>query len=340
MVATLFLSLLLIVTAIPASAGESLGFALLSARSQADAEAAWRPLLSRLSDWLGVTVEPHWYPDYAGAVWALRTDRDRLGSFGNKAAIEAVDKARGAVFAAPAAAPLYHSVLIVRRDSPFTSPEALFRAASGLTLGMGDQNSTSGTVVPRLTLFQPHGLNPQDSFLRVVVASHPDNVAAVADGRVDAATVSSKVLLHLARTRPDRVAAVRELWRSPPIPADPLLWDRDLPEPLRARILAFFLQLGRPFPGKSPATLAEERAELARLDLIDPTDPDQGGFILADDSYLVPVRRLDLLEKRWRITRGVDGGDLAAQLAAIDRQLAALAPSSVPLAPSDSRPAE
>jgi len=327
----------------PGAAGERLGFALLSARSQADAEAAWRPLLARLSDWLGLTVEPHWYPDYAGAVWAMRTGRDGLGYFGNKAAIEAVDKARGEVFAAPAGpvgASVYHSVLIVRREAPFASVEALLLAAPGLTLGMGDPNSTSGTVVPRQTLFHPLGIEPRERFLRVVAAAHPDNVAAVAAGRVDAAMVSSKILAHFGRTRPELAAAVRELWRSPPIPADPLLWRRDLPAPLRDRVRAFFLQLGRPAPGKSAEALAAERADLARLDLADPAHPGQGGFVAADSLYLQPVRRLDLLESRWRLTHaaGADSRTVAARLAEIDHHLATLdSPPAGPAAPDGHR---
>lgn len=317
--------------ALAGPAGEGgLGFALLVVRSQAEAEQAWRPLLVRLSAWLGVAVEPHWYSDYAGAVWAMRTGRDQFGHFGNKAAIEAVDKAGGRVFAAPAGPrgpSVYHSVLVVRRDARFASLEALLEGAGGATLALGDPNSTSGTVVPRQTLFHPRGIEPRERFLRVTAGTHPDNLAAVEAGRVDAALVSSKAVEALARTRPEQAAALRELWRSPPIPADPLLWRDDLAPPLKSSVRAFFLQLGRPAPGKSAATLAAERAELARLDLAESDHPDQGGFVAADDRYLLPVRRLDLLESRWRLTHGPAVGAAEAvdtRLAEIDRRLADL----------------
>lgn len=306
----------------PAGAAEPVGFALLSSRPQAETEAAWQPLLDRLARRLGVPVVAHWYPDYAGAIWGIRSGRDKIGYFGNKSAIEAVDKAGAEVFAArtgPNGLGYYHSLLIVSRAAPFDSAEAVIAAAASLTLGTGDPNSTSGTVVPNYYLFRMRGFDPRDLFRRVVPGNHPDNIAGVAAGRLDAATVSSEILDHVVVANPDLARRVREVWRSPPIPANPLIWRKDLPESDKTAIRDFFLRLGFPLPGKSIEDQKTERAMLDRLEL--------GGFAATDDRHLVPVRRLDLLESRWRLEHESAPGASAhrmERLAEIDRRLAEL----------------
>jgi len=308
----------------PTQAAEPIGFALLSSRPQAESEAAWQPLLDRLSRRLGNPVVVHWYSDYAGAIWGIRSGRDKIGYFGNKSAIEAVDKAGAEVFAAQTGRNglgYYHSLLIVARTAPFDSAEAVLAAAAGLTLGIGDPNSTSGTVVPSYYLFRARGLDPRAQFRRVVPGNHPDNIAGVAAGRLDAATVSSEILDHTAVTQPDQARLVREVWRSPPIPANPLIWRKDLPEPDKTAIRDFFLGLGTAAPGKPAEALAAEREMLARLEL--------SGFAAADNRHLVPVRRLDLLESRWRLEHdkaSVAALHRVARLAEIDRRLAELVP--------------
>ncbi|SEH32389.1 phosphate/phosphite/phosphonate ABC transporter substrate-binding protein [Magnetospirillum fulvum] len=312
-------ALLISLCGLPAAAAEPVGFALLSSRPQAESEAAWQPLLDRLSQRLGSPVVVHWYPDYAGAIWGIRSGRDKLGYFGNKSAIEAVDKAGAEVFAAqtgPSGLGYYHSLLIVARTAPFDSAEAVIAGAAALTLGIGDPNSTSGTVVPFHYLFRTRGLDPRALFRRVVAGHHPDNIAGVAAGRLDAATVSSEILDHVAATRPDLAGRVREVWRSPPIPANPLIWRKDLPDSDKNAIRGFFLQLGSAAPAKSAVDLAAERRALDRLEL--------GGFAATDDNHLVPVRRLDLLESRWRLEHeGGPGASVhrAARLAEIERRL-------------------
>jgi len=315
-------ALAVLLCGLPAEASEAIGFALLSSRPKAETEAAWQPLLDRLGQRLGTPVVAHWYPDYAGAIWGIRSGRDKIGYFGNKSAIEAVDKAGAEVFAAqtgPSGLGYYHSLLIVARTAPFDSTEAVLAAAASLTLGIGDPHSTSGSVVPSYYLFRARGLDPRSLFLRVVVGNHPDNIAGVASGRLDAATVSSEILDHTAATRPDLAAHVREVWRSPPIPANPLIWRKDLPESVKSPVRDFFLHLGQAVPGKSTGDLAGERAEMNRLEL--------GGFAATDDSHLVPVRRLDLLESRWRLEHeGAPGASAhrVTRLAEIERRLAEL----------------
>lgn len=318
----LSLVILLLGLAVPGSgrlaAADTIGFALLSSRPQAEAEAEWAPILVSLSQRLGVMVVAHWYPDYAGAIWGLRNGRDGLALLGNKSAIEAVDKAGAAVFASQSfGADLsgYQSLLIVGRTSRWTDVESLLAAGARLTVGMGDPNSTSGTVVPTHYLFHARQLEPRDVFRRVVPGSHPDNIIGVAEGRLDAATVSSVTFDHFLTDHADIAARVRIVWRSPFIPGSPLVWSKSLPEAYRAGIRRFFLEYGRLLPGKWPQTQAEEQVNLGKLEI--------ASFVAADNTHLVPVRRLDLALARYRIERTLpEGEEQTRQLADIDRRLA------------------
>src|SRR3546814_2216710 len=90
-------------------------------------------------------------PDYAGIIQGMRFDKVDVAWYGNKSAMEAVDRAGGEIFAQTVAAngnPGYWSLLIAHKDSPINSVEDMLKNAKTLTFGNGDPNSTSGFLVP------------------------------------------------------------------------------------------------------------------------------------------------------------------------------------------------
>jgi len=294
-------------------------FGLLAAESAPKVQAAWAPLLVALEARLGVKVMPHLSGDYAAVIWALRQGDDQLAWLGNKSAIEAVDNSGAEVFAQqvyPSGIAGYYSLLVAAADSPLKDVDAVFAHAGELTLGSGDTNSTSGYLVPSYFLFSTRGADPHRVFKRVVQASHEDNVLAVLDHRVDVATVASNHMEHVTRWRGG--AAPRVLWRSPLIPADPLVWRRDLPDAVKQRVREFFLDYGAASAGKPAAKLAEERGNLARLDML--------RFVASDDGQLAPVRRIELFRDRLRVQDdgALGAAERRARLAEIDAKLAKL----------------
>src|SRR3546814_18497227 len=91
-------------------------------------------------------------PDYAGIIQGMRFDKVDVAWYGNKSAMEAVDRAGGEIFAQTVAAngnPGYWSLLIAHKDSPINSVEDMLKNAKTLTFGNGDPHSTSGFLVPR-----------------------------------------------------------------------------------------------------------------------------------------------------------------------------------------------
>ena len=302
-----------------AAARPVLRFALISTQSRQETEAKWTPVLNALGRHLGQPVVADVAADYAGAVWGLRSGRDQMAWLGNKSAIEAVDNAGAEVFAQhtyPSGLGGYYTYLLVPKDSALGSADDLIAQAAGLTLAQGDPNSTSGSVVPNYYLFFRRQLEPRKIFKRVIQANHEDNIVAVAEGRVDAATVASLVYDQINRQHPEIINATRIIWRSVLIPADPMVWRKDLAPELKAKISAFFLGYGIAGPGKSAAMLARERAALDRLDV--------KAFVASDNRQLVSVRLLELARTRMQIEAddSVSAADRTRRLADIDGKIA------------------
>ncbi|BAE49909.1 phosphonate ABC transporter substrate-binding protein [Paramagnetospirillum magneticum] len=304
-----------------AEAPQALRFALIAPQSRQEMEANWGPVLAALGKHLGRPVMAEVSADYAGAIWNLRSGRAQLAWLGNKTAIEAVDLAGTEVFAKetyPSGLGGYYTYLIVPRDSPLASADEVIAKAVDLTFAQGDVNSTSGTVVPGYYLFASRHLEPRKLFKRVVHANHEDNIRAVAEGRSDAATVASLIYDQLGRRDPGTLAATRIVWRSPLIPADPLVRRRDLPAADKERIAAFFFGYGQPAAGKSAMQLAEERRAMDRLDI--------SSFVPSDDGQLVSVRLIEAARQRTQTETDttLPPGERQRRLADINRRIAQL----------------
>ncbi|MBV6333723.1 phosphate/phosphite/phosphonate ABC transporter substrate-binding protein, partial [Pseudomonas aeruginosa] len=125
--------------------------------------------------------------------------------YGNKAAMEAVDRAHGEIFAqtvAASGAPGYWSLLIANKDSKIDSVEDMLANAKSLTFGNGDPNSTSGYLVPGYYVFAKNNVDPVKAFKRTLNSSHEVNALAVANKQVDVATFNTEGMERLELTQP------------------------------------------------------------------------------------------------------------------------------------------
>lgn len=279
----------------PAEDGELI-FGVISTESAIGLRKDFAPLAEDLSAALGQPVRVFYAPDYAGVIEAMRFGKVHLAWLGNKAAIEAVDRAEAEVFAQTVAidgSRGYWSVLIVHRDSPYENVDQLLADAAELAFGNGDPNSTSGYLIPDYYLWSQRAVNPQQTFKRVINSNHEANCLAVASKQVDVATNNNESVSRFAAAHPEFADQLRVIWKSPTIPSDPLVWRKDLPDELKGRIGRFFLDYGV----KGPEA-ARHREVLAKI------DAGWGPFAAADDSLLQPVREVmlarDLAEAKRR----------------------------------------
>ncbi len=135
---------------------ETIRFGITSTESSQNQADQWQPFLDDMSNALGVDVEPFFATDYSAVIQAMRFDKIDIAWYGNKSAMEAVDRANGEIFAQTVSSDGdqgYWGLMIVHQDSPYNSIAEILEHANELTFGNGDPNSTSGFLVHWILCF-------------------------------------------------------------------------------------------------------------------------------------------------------------------------------------------
>ncbi|MGQ7249084.1 phosphonate ABC transporter substrate-binding protein [Halomonas sp. V046] len=295
-----------------AADADTLKFGIISTESSTNQQPLWQPFLDDMSESLGMEVEPFFATDYAAVIQAMRFDQIDLAWYGNKSAMEAVDRAGGEIFAQTVpegGQPGYWSLMIVNQDSDLQSIDDMLASASELVFGNGDPNSTSGYLVPGYYVFAKNGVDATTAFKRTLNSSHETNALSVANHQVDVATFNSEGMERLEITAPEKAEQLRVIWKSPLIPSDPLVWRTNLSDETKDRLRDFFLNYG---------DNAEEQAILEPLQW--------ARFDASDNDQLLPIRQLALFKQRAEIANddSLTQADREAQLAELDAKLDAL----------------
>jgi phosphonate transport system substrate-binding protein len=230
--------------------------------------------------------------------------------YGNKAAIDAVDRANGEVFVQFIdlnGTPGYYSYIITHRDSPIKTLDDMFRMGKDLSFGAGDPQSTSGTLVPGYYVFTQRNTDPKDVFKAVRPASHGVNLLAVLNKQVDVATNNSEEIDKLKLKDPAKAEQVRIVWTSPLIPRDPIVWRKDLPDDVKAKLKSFFIGYGKD---------AREKEILKNMQQI-------AGFRESSNAQLIPIRELELAKSRKQIENNasLSAAEKESKLREIDGKL-------------------
>ena len=231
-----------------AAAAEPLKFGIISTESSQNLKTVWDPFLAAMEAQTGLEVKPFFASDYAGVIEGMRFDKVDVAWFGNKSAMEAVDRAKGEVFAQTVDSdgnPGYWSLLVTHADSPLNKLEDVLGCDKSLNFGLGDPNSTSGFLVPTTFIFAERGIDPKDCYKRVTNANHEANALAAANKQVDFATGNTENMRRLERTNPHAHAKLKVIWQSPLIPSDPLVWRQDLSSEMKQKVYTFIMTYGR-----------------------------------------------------------------------------------------------
>ena len=282
-------------------------FSILSAEGQASAGPLWQPLLDDMSKAIGVPVKPYFGSNYTVLVEAMRGNQTQVAWFAAKPAVEAIDRADAEVIARTVnkeGEDSYRSTLIVRAGSGITLDQVM-ACGKRFDFGIGDAQSTSGTLAPMAFLFNPRGVVPSQCFKTVRSANHQSNAFSVASGVLDVATSNTVNTVFLKKQNPQIAAQIQDIWQSPPIPESGILLREDLDPALKEKIRSFFLTYGQ----GDGVEAERQRRVLAGLEY--------SRFNAADDGYLNPIREMvadqQLVEARAK-------GDATATAAA-EREL-------------------
>jgi phosphonate transport system substrate-binding protein len=294
------------------AAEQELNFGIISTESSQNLKAMWDPFLADMGEQTGLKINAFFAPDYAGIIQGMRFDKVDVAWYGNKSAMEAVDRAGGEVFAQTVAfdgSQGYHGLLISHRDSPINSLQDMLKNAKDLTFANGDPNSTSGYLVPGYYVFALNKVEANKIFKRTLNGSHEVNALSVANQQVDIGTFNSEGMERLQITAPDKAAQLKVIWTSPLIPSDPMVWRKNLAQNSKNKLREFFMSYG------------DQPAELKVLEGLQ-----WGQFKASDDDQLLPIRQLALFKQRSEVANDtrLSASDQQTQLQVLDEQLAAL----------------
>ena len=293
---------------------QNISFGIIATDSASAQRERWDPFFRDMEKKTGLKVQAFYAPDYAGVIEAMRFNKIQVAWYGNKAAMEAVDRANGEVFAQLMYADGsfgYHALLITHKDSPHKTLDEVLANGKSLNFGIGDPNSTSGFLVPTYYVFAQRKLEPRTTFKTVRNASHGANIQAVLAKQVDVATNNTEDMGKLETNRPELFSQLRVVWKSPLIPSDPFVWRKDLDPAVKARLSSFVLNYAK-----------SDEAEKTILKNI----YNYGGFRPSNNDQLIPIRQLELFKDRMKAETDdkLSPAERSRLLAEIDQKLAAL----------------
>ena len=169
-----------------------INFGIISTESTQNLKQYWTPFLADLEKQTGIKVNPFFASDYAGIIEGMRFGKVQVAWYGNKSAMEAVDRADAEVFAQSVDAegsPGYWSLLVTNVDNAgINTVDDVLKCDKALSFGNGDPNSTSGFLVPSVFVFGERNVDPKDCYKAVTNANHETNLMAVVNKQVDFAT--------------------------------------------------------------------------------------------------------------------------------------------------------
>jgi phosphonate transport system substrate-binding protein len=255
MAATAILSLTMTATDAAANWREKykvLKIGSVTVENQAATITRLKPFADYLEKKLGVKIEVFTASDYAGIVQALSAGQIHLGRMGGAAYAAGYIDSKGGIEplvmnVEPNGGKGYHSVLIVRSDSPYKTIDDL----KGKSLAWADPNSTSGYLVPNASL-RDAGIDPQKHFGRTLFSGgHEQSVLGVLKGNLDSAFTWTSPGHQAGQFRimMDRgmlkVEDLRIVWQSPLI-ANPL-WaiPKNIPADMKKDLLDMFVSLAK-----------------------------------------------------------------------------------------------
>lgn len=235
--------------------------------------AAYESLTKVLSTNLGCPVKLVVTSNYTAEVEAMRAGKLDVAEFGPLGYIFAHQLSKAmpvAVFATKNKKPVtYTAAIWIPTDSTITSVAGL----KGHTLALSDPASTSGNLLP-LYAMEKAGLNPSKDVKIQYAGGHPQSLLALTNGKVDAAEVNSQQQATAVAAGQFDTSKFKVLWRSAPLPNDPITVRGSLPAAFQTALKGALLKM-------TPAQLKLVDTELG---------VDSGPMIPATDTMFKTIR--------------------------------------------------
>ncbi len=249
-----FLCFLLLSTSISLSAQTVLRVTTIPEEAATEQTRKFGPLTKYLERTVGMKVDFVPVNDYPAAVEALVNKQVELVWFGGFTYVQAQIRSGGKIIpiAQREEDTNFRSVFITQTNSGIKRLTDL----KGKQVSFGSQSSTSGHLMPRSFLLEA-GIDPDKDFKRVAYSgAHDATIAAVVNGRVDAAALDITVWRKFVSENKVDTTKVDVFFTTPPYFNYNWSVHADMPAPLREKITAALLNLNMNNPeGKEILTL-------------------------------------------------------------------------------------
>ena len=238
--------------------------------------AGFEDVAAILYDETGLVIEPFVATEYAGVIEALSADPPKAHMASLATFAYLVASARGvadvALVSERYGSASYNGQIITRVDSGINSIEDL----AGKTFCRPDPLSTSGWIIPMVTM-QASGINPDTDLAEVVDAGSHDAVAAgVYDGTCDAGSTYIDVRSSMEEDYPDIMEVTQVINVSVDIPNDGVQFSPSVPAEIREPIVNALLTINETEEGLAAIDAAYEWTKL----------------VAKDDSFYDPFRQV------------------------------------------------
>jgi len=201
-------------------------------------------------DETGLVIEPFVATEYAGVIEAMCSDppKAHMASLSTFAYILASEKgcADVALVSARYGSPVYNGQIFVRADSGIETLADL----EGKTFCRPDPLSTSGWIIPSITL-KAAGVDPDTDIAQIVDAgSHDAAIAGVYNGDCDAGASYVDARTRVEADYPDVMDVIKVLEISADIPNDGVQFVTSFDAELRAQIVTALLAIAETEAGQ------------------------------------------------------------------------------------------
>lgn len=198
----------------------------------------------------GLVVEISVATEYAGVIEALSSDPPsaHMASLATFAYVVAADRgvAEAELISVRYGRPFYDGQIIAGADTGISQIEDL----KGRSFARPDPLSTSGWIIPSLTM-RARGVNPDTDLSDIVDAGgHPNVVAAIYNGDVDAGATFVDARTSIQDDYPDVMEKVVVIEVSAPIPNDGVQFHPSVPAEMREKIVNALLEIVETEEGK------------------------------------------------------------------------------------------
>ncbi|HZW03903.1 MAG TPA: phosphate/phosphite/phosphonate ABC transporter substrate-binding protein, partial [Anaerolineaceae bacterium] len=218
--------------------------------------AGFEEVAAMIEDRTGLVIEPLVATEYAGVIEAMCADpaRAQMGSLATFAYILAAERgcAEVGLVSTRFGVPTYNGQIYVRSDSDIQSIADL----EGKTFCRPDPLSTSGWIIPSITL-RANGIDPDTDLAQIVDAgSHDAAVAGVYNGDCDAGSSYVDARTRIEADYPDVMEAIRILEVSVDIPNDGVQFVTGFDPEMRQQIIDALLEIAQDPAGQEALNTA------------------------------------------------------------------------------------